>query len=60
LSFGQLGADHVCQRLTIFTYGELDRDIFEKISGKIKEEIRVANGALADAKIKLSNPTEFI
>lgn len=43
-----------------FAYGEIDRDIFEKIAGKLKEEIRFLNGDSEPARNKLSNPSEFI
>lgn len=43
-----------------FAYGEIDRDIFEKIAGKLKEEIRFLSGNSEPSKNKLSNPSEFI
>ena len=46
-------------RLTI-DYGEIDRDIFEKIAGKLKEEIRFLSGDSESTRNKLSNPFEFI
>ena len=43
-----------------FAYGEIDRDIFERIAGKLKEEIRLLSGDSEPHKNKLSNPSEFI
>ena len=43
-----------------FAYGEIDRDIFEKVAGKLKQEIQSLSGDPEPSKNKLSNPSEFI
>jgi site-specific DNA recombinase len=43
-----------------FAYGEIDRDVFEKVGGKLKEEKRKIEDQIEESKNKLSNPSLFI
>jgi site-specific DNA recombinase len=43
-----------------FAYGEIDRNIFEKIGDKLKEEIRSLEAGFEEPKNKLSNPEKVI
>jgi len=43
-----------------FAYGEIDRDVFEKVGGKLREEIRAIERELDESKNKLSNPEKLV
>ncbi len=43
-----------------FALGEIDRDVFEKIGGKLKSERTKIEAQITGTKNKLSNPTKFI
>jgi site-specific DNA recombinase len=43
-----------------FAYGEIDRNIFEKIGYKLKDEIRSLEAGFAEPKNKVSNPEKVI
>ena len=43
-----------------FAFGEIDRDVFEKVGGRLKEEKKKIEAQLEEPKNKLSNPSEFI
>ena len=43
-----------------FAFGEIDREIFEKVGGKLKQEIKAINDELKRSGIELSNPELFI
>ena len=43
-----------------FAFGDIDRDVFEKVGGKLKEEKKKIEAQLEGPKNKLSNPSEFI
>jgi hypothetical protein len=42
-----------------FAFGEIDRKIFEKVGGKLKQEIRSIDDKLKGSGIELSSPSEF-
>jgi hypothetical protein len=43
-----------------FTFGEIDREIFVKVGGKLKQEIKALNDELRRSGIELSNPALLI
>lgn len=43
-----------------FAFGEIDREIFEKVGGKLKQEIKAINDELKRSGIELSNPALLI
>lgn len=43
-----------------FAYGEIDRDIYEKVSGKLKTEMTELNLQLDNGSLYLSNPLEVV
>jgi site-specific DNA recombinase len=43
-----------------FAYGEIDRDIFEKVSGKLRKEIQEASDQMRKSSFELSNPQFLI
>lgn len=43
-----------------FAFGEIDREIFEKVGGKLKQEIKSINDELKRSGIELSNPAQLI
>ena len=43
-----------------FAFGEIDRDIFERVAGKVKQEIQSVNAELSKSNIELSNPSLLI
>jgi site-specific DNA recombinase len=43
-----------------FAFGEIDRDIFEKVGGKLKQEIKSVNDDLKGLGIELSNPSLLV
>jgi len=43
-----------------FAFGEIDREIFEKVGGKLKQEIKCINDDLKRMGIELSNPALLI
>lgn len=43
-----------------FAFGEIDREIFEKVAGKLKQEIKAVNDELKGSGIELSNPALLI
>ena len=43
-----------------FAFGEIDRDLYLKVSEKLKAEIRVLDREMEDSKNQLSNPAKFI
>jgi site-specific DNA recombinase len=43
-----------------FAFGEIDRDIFEKVGGRLKEEIKSVNDELKGSGIELSNPSLLV
>jgi site-specific DNA recombinase len=43
-----------------FAYGEIDRDIFEKVAGKLRKEIQTLKDQLKGSSFELSNPEMLI
>lgn len=43
-----------------FAYGEIDRDIFEKVAGKLRKEIQATKDQLKESSFELSNPELMI
>lgn len=43
-----------------FAYGEIDREIFEKVGGKLRTEIMTLNKEVEKSRKKISNPVKFI
>ncbi|MEO5601774.1 MAG: recombinase family protein [Cyclobacteriaceae bacterium] len=43
-----------------FAFGEIDREIFGKVGGKLKQEIKSINDELKRSGIELSNPAQLI
>lgn len=43
-----------------YAYGEIDREVFEKVGGKLKAEITTLNKEVDNSKNKISNPAKFI
>lgn len=43
-----------------YAYGEIDREVFEKVGGKLKAEITTLNKEVENSKNKISNPAKFI
>ena len=43
-----------------FAFGEIDREIFEKVGGKLKQEIKAINDEVNRPGIELSNPASLI
>ena len=43
-----------------FAFGEIDREIFEKVGGKLKQETKSINDELKRSGIELSNPALLI
>jgi site-specific DNA recombinase len=43
-----------------FAFGEIDREIFERVGGKLKQEIKSINDDLKRTGIELSNPALLI
>ena len=43
-----------------FAFGEIDREIFEKVGGKLKQEIKAINDEVNRSGIELSNPALLI
>jgi site-specific DNA recombinase len=43
-----------------FAFGEVERDIYERVSNKLKEELTQLDSSLASMQKELSNPVKFI
>jgi site-specific DNA recombinase len=43
-----------------FAFGEIDREIFEKVGGKLKQEIKSVNDGFKGSEIELSNPARLV
>ena len=43
-----------------FAFGEVERDIYERVSNKLKEELTKLDTSLASMQKELSNPVKFI
>jgi site-specific DNA recombinase len=43
-----------------FAYGEIDREIFDKVSGKLRKEIQEASDQIRKSSFELSNPQLLI
>jgi site-specific DNA recombinase len=43
-----------------FAFGEIDREIFEKVGSKVKQEIKSVNEELTESGIELSNPARLV
>ncbi len=43
-----------------FAFGEIDRDLYETVGTKLREEIRIVERELDESKNKLSNPEKYV